>query len=166
MINWALMTMVILLVLVFGSSTNLAAAYGIAVTGAMFIRRCCSASSFLAVEMAAGLAVPLLGAFLRRRQAYFGANLMKVAEGGWFPLLVGVVAFTLLTTWAQRQEAARRRLEKRATAESPCSINSAGRVGHRVRGTAVYLTATPDGIPLRSSKTSSTTGSSTTRRCS
>ena len=100
-INWALMVMVILLVLTFGSSTNLAAAYGIAVTGAMFIDTVLIAVVLFQLwrwnRIAAGL---LLAVFFLVDIAYFGANLTKVPQGGWVPLFMGLIAFTLLTTWA------------------------------------------------------------------
>src|SRR3546814_15059489 len=95
-INWALMVMVILLVLMFGSSSNLAAAYGIAVTGAMFIDTCLLAVVLLGLwRWNKLLAGALLTVFFIVDFSYFGANLTKVPEGGWFPLLVGFVAFTM-----------------------------------------------------------------------
>src|SRR3546814_18246631 len=101
-INWALMVMVILLVLMFGSSSNLAAAYGIAVTGAMFIDTCLLAVVLLGLwRWNKLLAGALLTVFFIVDFSYFGANLTKVPEGGWFPLLVGFVAFTLHTPSAQ-----------------------------------------------------------------
>src|SRR5687768_9908213 len=101
-INWTLMVMVILLVLFFQTSSNLAAAYGIAVTGAMFIDTCLlSVVLFSLWKWKPWLAIPLLAIFFTVDLAYFGANLTKVPEGGWFPLLVGFVAFTFLTTWAR-----------------------------------------------------------------
>ena len=101
-VNWALMTMVILLVFVFRSSSNLAAAYGIAVTGAMFIDGCLLAVVLLSLwKWPAWAAIPMLALFFVVDMVYFGANLMKVPAGGWFPLLVGIVAFTFLTTWAK-----------------------------------------------------------------
>ena len=102
MINWALMTMVILLVLGFRSSSNLAAAYGIAVTGAMFIDGCLLAVVLFSLwKWPPWAAVPLLALFYVVDMAYLGANLVKVPEGGWFPLLIGIIAFTFLTTWAK-----------------------------------------------------------------
>ena len=78
-INWALMVVVILLVLVFRSSSNLAAAYGIAVTGAMLIDDVPDGGRALpAVEVAGWMAVPLLALFFRSTALYFGANLLKI----------------------------------------------------------------------------------------
>ena len=98
-INWALMVMVILLVLVFRTSSNLTAAYGIAVTGAMFIDNCLLAVVLFQMwGWNRFLAAGLLAVFFVVDGAYFAANLTKVPDGGWFPLLVGLIAFTFLTT--------------------------------------------------------------------
>ena len=90
MINWALMIMVILLVLTFRTSSNLAAAYGIAVTGAMLIDGVLIAVVLFSLwkwnRWAAGA---LLALFFTVDVLYFGANLLKVPDGGWFPLLIG-----------------------------------------------------------------------------
>ena len=105
-VNWALMIMVILLVLTFRSSSNLAAAYGIAVTGAMVIDTVLiSVVLFSLWKWPSWKALPLLAIFFTIDILYFGANLLKVPAGGWFPLLVGAIAFTLLTTWAQGPQA-------------------------------------------------------------
>jgi KUP system potassium uptake protein len=146
-INWALMTMVILLVLFFQSSTNLAAAYGIAVTGAMFIDGVLLAVVLFSLwKWPAWAAVPLLALFFIVDMAYLGANLLKVPEGGWFPLLIGIIAFTFLTTWAKgRQLLAARMQSDDMPAEA--FIASAAQSAARVQGTGVFLTSQPDGIP-------------------
>ena len=147
-VNWTLLLLVIALVLGFGSSTNLAAAYGIAVTGTMAI------TSVLAFCVAYWLwGWPLwravLGAtpFLVIDLAFFFANAAKIADGGWFPLAFGLLVFVLLTTWKQ----GRRLLARRLEAESiplDAFIGGCGsdRVA-RVPGTAVFLTTNPDGVP-------------------
>ena len=100
-INWALMTMVIVLVLTFRSSSNLAAAYGIAVTGAMLID-----TVLIAVVLRQMwnwnryLVGGLLALFFTVDFSYLSANLLKIPAGGWFPLLGGAIAFTFLTTRA------------------------------------------------------------------
>ena len=146
-INWALMAMVILLVLFFQSSTNLAAAYGIAVTGAMFIDGCLLAVVLFSLwRWPAWISIPLLTLFFIVDLAYLGANLLKVPEGGWFPLLIGVVAFTFLTTWAKgRRLLAARMSEEEVPARD--FIQSAVRSASRVPGTAVFMTSQADGIP-------------------
>jgi KUP system potassium uptake protein len=146
-INWALMVMVILLVLSFGSSSNLAAAYGIAVTGAMLIDTVLIAVVLFQLwnwnKIAAGL---LLAVFAIVDLAYFGANLTKVPDGGWFPLLVGFVAFTLLTTWARGRKLM---IERMNEAAMPIAIfiKSAATSATRVPGTAVFMTTSLEGVP-------------------
>jgi KUP system potassium uptake protein len=147
MINWALMTMVILLVLLFGSSSNLAAAYGIAVTGAMFIDGCLLGVVLFSLwKWPAWAAIPMLALFFVVDIAYLGANLMKVPEGGWFPLLVGIVAFTFLTTWAKGRRLLASQMRKTAIPAEDL-FNSDLQAVTRVPGTAVYMTSQPDGIP-------------------
>ncbi|HEV7290337.1 potassium transporter Kup [Sphingomonas sp.] len=147
LINWALMIAIILLVLTFQTSSNLTAAYGIAVTGAMLI------DNFLIAVVLFGLwkwkkryAVPLLALFFVVDLAYFTANMTKVPDGGWFPLLVGVVIFTLLTTWAKGR---RLMVERMREAAMPIKvfIQSAASSATRVKGTAVFMTSTPEGVP-------------------
>ena len=146
-INWALMVMVILLVLFFQTSSNLAAAYGIAVTGAMFIDTCLlSVVLFSLWKWKPWLAVPLLAVFFTVDLAYFGANLTKVPEGGWFPLLVGFVAFTLLTTWARGRQLMIRRMRE-AAMPVEIFVKSAAGSAARVPGTAVFMTTAPNGVP-------------------
>lgn len=147
LINWALMIAIILLVLTFKSSSNLTAAYGIAVTGAMLI------DNFLIAVVLFSLwkwkkryAVPLLTLFFIVDLAYFSANLTKVPYGGWFPLLAGVVIFTLLTTWSKGR---RLMVERMREAAMPIKvfIQSAATSATRVKGTAVFMTSTPEGVP-------------------
>ena len=146
-INWALLVMVILLVLFFQTSSNLAAAYGIAVTGAMFIDTCLlTVVLFSLWRWKPWLAVPLLALFFLVDLAYFGANLIKVPDGGWFPLLVGFIAFTLLTTWAKGRQLMIRRMDEGAI-PVPVFIKSAASSATRVPGTAVFMTTSSDGIP-------------------
>ena len=145
-INWSLMVMVILLVLFFQSSSNLAAAYGIAVTGAMFIDTCLLCRPVLAVALEVRYAVPLLALFFMVDIAYFGANLTKVPDGGWFPLLVGFVAFTLLTTWAKGRKLMIKRMDEAAIPAS-VFIKSAANSAIRVPGTAVFMTNSSEGMP-------------------
>jgi KUP system potassium uptake protein len=146
-INWALMVMVILLVLFFQNSSNLAAAYGIAVTGAMFIDTCLlTVVLFSLWRWKWWLAVPLLAVFFIVDIAYFTANLTKVPDGGWFPLLVGVVAFTFLTTWAKGRALMLARMRE-ASMPVEVFVKSAASSATRVPGTAVFMTTSPDGVP-------------------
>jgi KUP system potassium uptake protein len=146
-INWSLMVMVILLVLFFQNSSNLAAAYGIAVTGAMFIDTCLlTVLLFSLWRWRPWFAVPLLALFFLVDIAYFGANLTKVPDGGWFPLLVGFIAFTMLTTWAKGRKLMIQRMDEGAI-PVPIFIKSATNSATRVPGTAVFMTTSADGIP-------------------
>lgn len=146
-INWALLIMVILLVTTFGSSSNLAAAYGIAVTGAMAIDTfLISVVLFSLWKWPSWKAVPLLAIFFTIDFLYFGANLLKVPAGGWFPLLIGAIAFTLLTTWAKGRKLM---IERMAEASLPIEvfIKSAASSAARVPGTAVFMTTSMTGVP-------------------
>ncbi|MEA1071099.1 potassium transporter Kup [Sphingomonas sp. LY160] len=146
-INWALMVMVILLVITFGSSSNLAAAYGIAVTGAMLIDGVLIAVVLFSLwKWPAWKAIPLLAVFFTIDLLYFSANLLKVPDGGWFPLLIGAIAFTLLTTWAK----GRKLMIDRMSEESlpiDVFIKSAASSATRVPGTAVFMTTSMKGVP-------------------
>jgi KUP system potassium uptake protein len=146
-INWTLMVMVIILVLTFQSSSNLTAAYGIAVTGAMFIDTMLIAVVLFQLwkwnRIGAGL---LLAVFFIVDIAYFGANLTKVPDGGWFPLLVGLAAFTFLTTWAKGRKLMIQRMNE-ASMPIGVFIKSAANSAARVPGTAVFMTTASDGIP-------------------
>lgn len=147
LINWALMVMVILLVLTFQTSSNLTAAYGIAVTGAMLIDTCLLAVLLFALwRWPVYYALPLLAVFFLVDGAYFAANLTKVPDGGWFPLMIGIIVFVLLTTWAKGRKLMIERLRE-AAMPIKVFIQSAASSASRVPGTAVFMTSTPDGVP-------------------
>ena len=146
-INWGLMVMVILLVLQFRSSSNLASAYGIAVTGAMFIDTCLLAVLLLSIwKWNRWFVMPLLALFFVVDTAYFTANLTKVPSGGWFPLVVGLIAFTLLTTWSRGRKLMTERMRESAMPVK-VFINSAASSASRVPGTAVFMTSAAEGVP-------------------
>jgi KUP system potassium uptake protein len=146
-LNWALMCMVLLLVLTFKTSSNLGAAYGIAVTGAMFIDTCLLAVVLYKLwnwnKIAAGA---MIAVFAAVDIAYLGSNLLKVPDGGWFPLLVGLIIFTFLTTWARGRQLMIARLRE-AAMPIKVFVSSAASSAARVPGTAVFMTSTPDGVP-------------------
>ena len=146
-INWALMIAVILLVLNFQTSSNLAAAYGIAVTGAMLIDGVLIAVVLLSLwKWNRFVAGALLVVFFTVDLLYFGANLLKVPVGGWVPLVIGAIVFVLLTTWAR----GRRLMILRMNEESlpiEVFIKSAANSATRVAGTAVYMTSATSGVP-------------------
>ncbi|MFZ9396515.1 MAG: potassium transporter Kup [Erythrobacter sp.] len=146
-INWALMIAVIALVVSFQNSSNLAAAYGIAVTGAMTIDTLLMAVLLGAVwKWKWWWAVPVVLLFIVVDGAYFVANLTKVPDGGWFPLVVGVIAFTLLTTWARGRKLMRDRMSEVAL---PIEIfaKSAKNSALRVPGTAIFMASSTAGVP-------------------
>jgi KUP system potassium uptake protein len=147
LVNWALMVMVILLVVTFGSSTNLGAAYGIAVTGAMLIDSALIAVVLINMWNWNRIVVgALLTLFFAVDGMYLAANLLKVPEGGWFPLLVGLIAFTLLTTWARGRQLLIDRMNE-ASLPMEIFIKSAATSAARVPGTAVFMTSTANGVP-------------------
>ena len=146
-VNWTLLAMVILLVLTFRESTNLASAYGIAVTGTMLITTVML--SFLVFQVWKWnrlLAGAVIGSFFIIDGLYFASNITKVPDGGWFPLVVAGVSFTVLTTWAKGRALMRRRLDEDAL-PLPVFVKSAAASAHRVRGTAVFLSSSTDRIP-------------------
>jgi KUP system potassium uptake protein len=146
-INWALMIMVLTLVLYFRSSTNLAAAYGIAVTGAMAIDTCLLAVVLFSLwKWPAWKALPLLAVFFIVDMAYLGANLLKVPDGGYFPLLIGLLIFTLLTTWSRGRKLMRDRMAE-STMPMEVFIKSASNSATRVPGTAIFMASSAVGVP-------------------
>ena len=146
-VNWALMVAVIVLVLTFQTSSNLANAYGIAVTGAVTIDTLLMAVLLVGVwKWRWWYAAPVVVLFLIVDGAYFAANLIKVPQGGWFPLLVGFIAFTLLTTWARGRKLMRERMSESAL---PLEIfaKSAKNSAVRVPGTAIFMASSTAGVP-------------------
>lgn len=147
LVNWALMIMVLLLVITFRSSSNLAAAYGIAVTGAMLIDTVLIAVVLLTMwKWNPILAGALLLLFFAVDLGYFTSNLTKIPAGGWFPLLVGGIAFTLLTTWAKGRQLMISRMNE-ASLPMEIFIKSAAPSAARVPGTAVFMTSASSGVP-------------------
>ncbi|HEX3736292.1 MAG TPA: KUP/HAK/KT family potassium transporter, partial [Solirubrobacterales bacterium] len=150
-VNWFLLIAVVALVLGFGSSTKLASAYGIAVTGTI------TADTLLFLVIARALWKKpgwLVGigaaVFFTVDLAFLGANLAKTAHGGWFPLSVGAVTFAVLSTWRRGSNSIR---DSRIEAEGPLQtfvdeLRRADPPPLRVPGTAVYLNARPETTPL------------------
>jgi KUP system potassium uptake protein len=146
-INWVLMIAVIMLVLVFERSRNLTAAYGIAVTGAMLIDNILLAVVLFKLwRWKPVFALPLLGLFFVIDGTYLGANLAKIPDGGWVPLLMGTAIFTLLTTWSRG-----RALMRQHMAEGALPLEVFTRSAHtsaaRVPGTAVFMASAAAGVP-------------------
>ena len=146
-VNWGLLVLVIMLVVGFKSSSNLAAAYGIAVTGTMFITACMMGVMTFAVwKWHPVVAAMATGAFLVIDGLYFASNVTKIPDGGWFPLLVAAIVFVLLTTWAGGRRLMRNRLLEDAM-PIDLFIRSTGEKVRRVTGTSVFLTSAAEGVP-------------------
>ena len=146
-VNWGLMAMVIILVVGFRASSNLASAYGIAVTGTMLITSVMLGVMMLHVwQWNRFLAIGATTLFLVVDGMYFASNITKIPDGGWFPLLVAAISFTVLTTWAKGRQLLRQRLSESALPLS-VFIKSAATSVHRVRGTSVFLSSSADVVP-------------------
>ncbi|HVU30521.1 MAG TPA: potassium transporter Kup [Sphingomicrobium sp.] len=146
-VNWSLLAMVIILVLGFRASSNLASAYGIAVTGTMLITSIMLGVLMLYVwKWNRVLAGATVGLFVLVDGTYFASNITKIPDGGWFPLLIAAISFTVLTTWAKGRLLMGERLASSAL-PLPVFIKSVARSVHRVRGTSVFLSASADGVP-------------------
>ena len=147
-VNWLLMFCAIGLVIGFGAATNLAGAYGVAVTATMGITTALFA--VIARERwgwSRGAVLAFAVPFLIVDLAFFGANVVKIADGGWFPILAGLAVFTLMTTWFKgRRVLATRLAEGGLDTDSFLGQLTGGRIV-RVRGTAVFLTREQQGIP-------------------
>ena len=146
-INRALFVGVVALVLGFGSSTHLAAAYGIAVTGTM------AATTVLAFVVARRMwhwnvfaSVALFGTFLVVDVGFFCANAVKIVEGGWFPLAFGLGVFVLMSTWKVGRELLHARIAEDSIPLADI-VKSASLGCATIPGTAVFMTANPDAVP-------------------
>lgn len=145
-VNWSLLVMVVLLVLGFGESTRLAAAYGISVSGTMVITTAMLAVLLLYVwKWKRWVALPVIALFAVVDLTFFASNIAKLADGGWFPLVVAGVIFTVLTTWAKGRAMLRARLGEEAVPLA-VFIKSVAQV-HRVGGTSVFLATAADTVP-------------------
>jgi KUP system potassium uptake protein len=146
-VNWGLLAMVIILVLGFRESGKLASAYGIAVTGTMLITTMMLAVLVFQVwRWNRVVATAAIGIFLIVDGMFFASNITKIPDGGWFPLLVAAISFTVLTTWAKGRHLLRQRLSESALPLS-VFIKSAASSVHRVRGTSVFLSSSADVVP-------------------
>jgi KUP system potassium uptake protein len=147
-VNWALMLATFGLVIGFRRSTNLAAAYGVAVTATMVIT---TVLAYVVARQVWGwkfaLVAPVAAFFLVVDGSFFGANIIKVEDGGWFPLLVGVVVYTLMCTWKKGRQILADRLQADCLPLQTFveSIKQGSPI--RVPGTAVFLARDPQGTP-------------------
>ncbi len=147
-VNWILMFSCIGLVIGFGSSSNLAAAYGFSVTTDMVIT---TLLFFFVIRerfhWTLIASVLLCGGFLIFDLAFFGANLAKILHGGWFPLLVAGLVFTLMSTWKTGRRILARRMRENAISIEAFLAEIENPEPHRVNGTAVYMSGNLHIVP-------------------
>ena len=147
-INWGLMVATMALVVGFGSSSKLAAAYGIAVTGNMVMTTLLASIVFREIwrwgKLKTGLLVSL---FLVIDLSFFSASLLKIPDGGWVPLLIGIIIFTLMLTWKTGRYLVFTRLKSEAMAIEPFIEAVGAHPPPRVPGTALFMTPNPEGVP-------------------
>ncbi len=148
-INWAMMVGVLWLVFSFKTSSDLAAAYGIAVTGTMVI------TTIIAIVVARGIwgwssfkAFSIFGFFLLIELIFFGFNITKVAEGGWVPLLLGAVIYLLMSTWAKGRKILAARLKSRSISMMDFIERLENNPPRKVEGSAIYMTGDTWGVPV------------------
>ncbi|MEO5344756.1 MAG: potassium transporter Kup [Magnetococcus sp. YQC-9] len=148
-VNWILLGAVLLLVLGFKSSSNLAAAYGIAVTGAMAIDTTLAFGLVLRMMLGWNLSVTVSATlfFLTFDLVFFAANALKIPEGGWFPLLLGGMNFMLMSTWKKGLELSREALSKDEIPLGPFLRQFAENPVPRSQGIGVYMTTHPTTAP-------------------
>jgi len=145
-VNWAMLVIVVLLVLGFGSSSALAAAYGIAVSGTMLLSSALvGVVAYSLLRRARPLAIVGLLIVGGAELLFLASNTTKIADGGWFPLLCGLAIFTILSTW-------KRATEIIAANESRMRVGIEGFFEHlgdvaRVPGTAIYLSSDAASVP-------------------
>ncbi|HEY8249482.1 MAG TPA: potassium transporter Kup [Burkholderiales bacterium] len=147
-VNWVLCVVVIGAVVGFGSSSELAGAYGVAVTGTMLVD---TLLTFFVIRYAwrypLWLCLFATGFFLVIDLAFFSATLLKINDGGWFPLVIASGVFLVMTTWRRGRERLLAHLQESSVPLEPFLKSLFAEPPHRVTGTAVYLTATPDVTP-------------------
>jgi KUP system potassium uptake protein len=147
-VNTILMVLCITLVLVFQKATNLAAAYGLAVVGTMTISSVLF--FFVATERwhwPTWKAASLCMFFLLIELAFLGANIVKFMHGAWLPLVMGVVVFTVMSTWKRGRSILARVFARGALPVDMFVNEITQKPPHRVPGAAVFLTANPEGVP-------------------
>ena len=147
-VNWGLMLATMVLVVGFGSSSKLAAAYGIAVTGDMVITTLLAAVVFREIWRWSALKTySLIALFLIIDVTFFSANLLKVPDGGWVPLLIGSIIFVLMLTWKNGRSIVYKRLKSEAMDLEPFIEAVSAHPPPRVPGIAVFMTPNPAGVP-------------------
>jgi KUP system potassium uptake protein len=147
-VNWILLAAVVLAVVGFGSSSRLASAYGVAVMGTMIAT---TVLTFFVLRFGwrypLGLAALATVFFLAVDGVFFASALQKVADGGWFPLAIAAVVFAVMVTWRRGRERLLATLNAGAPPLRGFVASLLRDPPHRVEGTAVFLTSTPDAVP-------------------
>ena len=147
-VNWALLIATLGLVVGFKSSTNLAGAYGVAVSMTMVLT---TVLAFVCArerwKWSFAKAATLTGAFLIVDLAFLGSNLLKVGHGGWFPLMVGAVIYLLMITWRDGRHLLSETLKKEDLPVDLFLRDVERKKMTRVPGTAIFMSSTPSGIP-------------------
>lgn len=148
-VNWALMIACIALVVGFGSSTHLASAYGVAITTTMLITTILFYRvARLRWHWSAKVALPVTAFFAAIDMTFFGANILKIAHGGWFPLLVSGLILFLMLTWRKGRKLLGTRVQTMTVPLDLFHDDLRGQSIQRVRGTAVFMSGNTTGTPL------------------
>ena len=148
-INWMLLAIVIAVVVGFKESTNLAAAYGIAVTTTMIITTFMAAIVMRVVwKWHPIIVAAIISLFMFVDMAFLAANALKILDGGWFPLALGFFCFALLMTWYKGRMLLRERAAKNGIPLQAFVQSLISHPPHRVNGNAVFLTAHVDYVPV------------------
>jgi KUP system potassium uptake protein len=146
--NWILLAAVLAAVVGFGSSSRLASAYGVAVMGTMLVT---TFLTFFVIRYGWGynllLCILVTSLFAFVDMAFFSASLVKVADGGWFPLVMGALVFTVMITWRRGREILLARLKQSSVPLDSFLESLFATPPRRVPGTAVFLTSTPGAVP-------------------
>ena len=146
--NWILLVVIVAAMIGFGSSTRLASAYGVAVTGTMLVT---TILTFFVVRFAWGynlfLSIAATGFFIVIDAAFFSSSLLKIVEGGWFPLALAAIVFTVMTTWHRGREIAMAVHRQTGTSIESFLRSLAEHPVPRVPGTAMFMAGNADAVP-------------------
>lgn len=146
-INLLLMFGVIAVVLIFQKSTNLASAYGVAITADMLIASILSFVVFTNLWKSWIKTIFVFSTFLLIDLLFFSANIIKLPHGGWFPALIGIILLILMGTWKKGRSLLYAKLKNDSVSINDFLKNFREGLVHRVKGTSVFLTPNPEGIP-------------------
>jgi KUP system potassium uptake protein len=145
--NWVLLIVIIAAILGFGSSSRLASAYGVAVSGTMLVT---TILTFFVIRFAWGynlaLCIAVTGFFIFIDAAFFASSLVKVLEGGWFPLALAAIVFTVMTTWHRGREIALATQKQSGVPVAAFLESLAKDPPHRVPGTAIFMVESADSV--------------------